>query len=260
VKLSVLFAAAFLTVFLGALAYNTFAAPGLEEYGSDESPSSTTAVMPIEPKIESDLAKVLAFEPIPNPPEIKDPFSDKGGISSNAKTAQGNFAQANLPTVSLPSPVKNSGGGNGDGASDRRIIIPGREALAANSPQQNFQLVSGDKQEKPINSLASPEATKERIRLREERLRAGQDGGPPSSVFSVDDLLPVGIVSGGNEQLEVIVYSQAMAQTYSFPIGTRFLDGWLVEWKPEGVGFAHANENGAVYLKTWARSVKQPNS
>jgi hypothetical protein len=54
----------------------------------------------------------------------------------------------------------------------------------------------------PVNYAASPEATNARIRARQERMRAGQNGGPESTVLAIDDLLPVGMVSGGNGETE----------------------------------------------------------
>ncbi len=241
-KLTALFVAAFLAVFLSGLAYDVFATM-LENRQTNADSLAKPALNTIEPKIESDLAKVLAFDSIPNTVEIKDPFSDQAGISNNVKTPAGAVSNAKPATQQSAVAQGNS-----------------RPATSANSERRNLPQnypgmsapVAG------INYIASPEATNARIRVRQERLRLGQDGGPESAVLAIDDLLPVGVVSGGNGVTEIMLYSQALTRTFSFPVGTRFLDGWLVDWRPEGVGFGYTNQNGAVFLKNWSRSVKQP--
>jgi len=75
-------------------------------------------------------------------------------------------------------------------------------------------------------------------------------------VFAVDDLLPVGLVDGGNGQQEVLFYSEAVARTFSFPIGTRFFDGWLSELRPDGVVFASYGERPTAKLRSWARALR----
>ena len=75
-------------------------------------------------------------------------------------------------------------------------------------------------------------------------------------IFAIDDLLPVGIVDGGNGQQEVMFYSEAAQRTVSFPIGTVFYDGWLSELRPEGVVFASGDNYRTARLRSWARALR----
>lgn len=245
-KFAALFFAAFLAIFLSILVYDVFAAM-LENRQTDADSSAQPALKPIEPKIESDLSKVLALDSTPDAVEIKDPFSDQSGISSNVKTPVGTVS--NAKPAPQQSPVAQGNSGN-------RPDMPKNSALMI--PPQNNPVVSAPAT--GVNYIASPEATNARIRVRQEIIRLGQDGGPESAVLAIDDLLPVGVVSGGNGATEIMLYSQAMKETFSFPVGTRFLDGWLVDLRPEGAGFRYTSQNGAVFLKTWSRLVKQPTS
>ena len=245
-KLAALFAATFLAVFLSGLAYDVFATM-MENQQTEADSLAQPALKPIEPKIESDLAKVLALDLTPDAVEIKDPFSDRSGISGNVKTPVGatSGSKPQQATSAVAQGDSRSRPGN-PAANSAAGIAPNNQGTSATNPAVNY--------------AASPEATNARIRARQERIRSGQDGGPESMTLSVEDLLPVGMVSGGNGETEVMLYSQALMQTFSFPVGTPFHDGWLVELRPDGVGFGVNNQNGAVYLKGWAHSVKQPTS
>jgi hypothetical protein len=248
-KLGALFVGTFLAVFLSGLAYDVFATM-LENQQTEADSLAQPALTPIEPKIEADLAKVLASDAAPDAVEIKDPFSDRSNISGNVKTPVG-AASGGRTATTQPSSSSVAQGGS--------VSRPGNSSAnpaARTAPNNPAMSANGT----PVNYAASPEATNARIRARQEKMRAGQDGGPESTVLAIDDLLPVGMVSGGNGETEVMLYSQALQQTFSFPIGTPFYDGWLVEMRPDGVGFGVNNQNGAVFLKGWANSIKQPTS
>lgn len=245
-KLGALFVATFLAIFLSGLAYDVFVTMW-ENQQTETDSLAQPALKPIEPKIESDLAKVLTFDAAPVASEIKDPFSDRSNISGNARTPVGAASGGRTATQPSSSAVA-------QGGSVSRPANPAANPATRNAPNNPAMGANG----MPVNYAASPEATNARIRARQEKMRAGQDGGPESAVLAIDDLLPVGMVSGGNGETEVMLYSQALQQTFSFPIGTPFYDGWLVELRPDGVGFGVNNQNGAVFLKGWADSVKQP--
>jgi len=88
--------------------------------------------------------------------------------------------------------------------------------------------------------------------------RSGINGDVPIDprIFAIEDLLPVGIVDGGNGQQEVMFYSEAAGKTLSFPLGTMFFDGWLTELRPEGVVFSSNDDRRMVRLRSWARSIR----
>ena len=246
-KFAALFVMAFLAVFTGGLIYDVLATMR-ENQQTEEASLAQPALKPIEPKIERELTEVLALNSIPNAVEIKNPFTDRGGFSSDSKPPAGSIIGGNAAlrqTSAAPS------------GSDQR---PGNSAVKI-SPENGAADKSGNYNGMPeiaANYDASPAATNQRIRARLDRMRLGQDGGPESAVLAIDDLLPVGVVSGGSGATEIMLYSQALSQTFSFPVGTRFYDGWLVDWRAEGVGFGYENQNNAVFLKSWTRSIKRP--
>ncbi|MEP6703607.1 MAG: hypothetical protein ABJB34_02265, partial [Acidobacteriota bacterium] len=57
--------------------------------------------------------------------------------------------------------------------------------------------------------------------------KRGEFVGPESEMLAVEDLVPVGFASGGDRAAEVILFSVSLCQTFSFPAGTRFANGWL---------------------------------
>jgi hypothetical protein len=62
--------------------------------------------------------------------------------------------------------------------------------------------------------LSASENTKQRYAAWLGRAETGEISLDPR-VFAVDDLLPVGVVDGGNGQQEVLFYSEAAARTFS---------------------------------------------
>jgi len=75
-------------------------------------------------------------------------------------------------------------------------------------------------------------------------------------IFAIEDLLPVGIVDGGNGNQEVMFYSEAACRTVSFVPGTSFFDGRLSELRPEGVVFTSFDGRQPLRMRSWSRSLK----
>src|SRR5687767_10168486 len=76
-KLTGLFLVSLAFALLAFIAYGMLASVG--ESASATPVDQTTIV--IDPKIEEDLTKVLAFDSLPAPDSVKDPFGDRGGLS-----------------------------------------------------------------------------------------------------------------------------------------------------------------------------------
>jgi len=74
-------------------------------------------------------------------------------------------------------------------------------------------------------------------------------------IFAITDLMPVGIVDGGNGPQEVMFVSESAGKYFSFPVGTMFFDGWLTEIRPEGVVFSFNDGKGTVRMRSWTRSI-----
>src|SRR5690606_17464398 len=104
--------------------------------------------------------------------------------------------------------------------------------------------------------LSASEATKQRWGAYLNRVASLGDAPLDPRIFAIDDLLPVGVVDGGNGQQEILFYSEGAGRTFSFPIGTVFYDGWLSELRPEGVVFASGDNYRTARLRSWARSLR----
>ena len=243
-KLSLLFGITCLLVFFGGFVYDLFASQA-ENLRLNDSENSQPPITVIDPKLESELAKVIDFDSIPNSADIKDPFTDHAGISDNAKTLTGAITTTQTPTIT-PNP------------NNQNVVIA--NSTPKTPVQPNVSTNTGGGPTTSTNNILPEVDTKMRIQMREEKIRIGQDGGPESAVFAIADLLPVGVVSGGDKPEEVMFYSAAADQTFSFPVGTHFFDGWLVELRPEGVVFGFNDQYSTMRLKSWGRSIRTKNS
>src|SRR5215203_3797191 len=87
-RMFLLFGAAFALVFLGGLALDVFASLG-ENILIDSQTPAPQAVSAIDPKLATELAKVLATDDAPASADIRDPFNDQAGISNLSKTTVG---------------------------------------------------------------------------------------------------------------------------------------------------------------------------
>jgi len=234
-RLGLLFTAVFAAVFLGGLVYDIFAS--IAERSETDAVAQPAPVV-IDPKIKTDLAKALAFDVAPADTAISDPFVDRSGIS-------------NLVRQTGASPVRTVSGSTSSGTSasaSSGTVASGRPSIgqAAGSP--------GGVASTP--EVPASEATRSRYEDRMQKVRLGIDAGPESHVFAVDDLLPVGVVSGGSGEQEIIFYSQSADRTFSFAVGTRFFDGWLSELRPEGVVFTIDDRYRTTKMRSWGRSIK----
>ena len=191
----------------------------------------------IDPKIQTELAQVIAFDSAAAPADVRDPFNDRtgisglrattGGTSSGGSTTGGGTA-GGTPTSS----GGGSGSGGGGGGGSNTVTVPAEPIVSA------------------------VEATRQRYNAWLERARIGIDVDLDPMVFSIEDLLPVGIVDGGNGRQEVMFFSEAANRTVSFPVGTLFYDGWLTELRPEGVVFSSNDERRSLRMRSWGRSIR----
>lgn len=186
--------------------------------------SDPAAAVVIDPKIGTELAKVLAADTTSDPVDIKDPFTDRAGLS-------GTVNAATVASASQPANAADSGSGGSSAPNSGRATIA-----------------------QPV--ISPLEATKQRYESWLGRLAINGDTPLDPRIFSVEDLLPVGIVDGGSGQQEVMFYSEAAGKTVSFPLGTVFFDGWLTELRPEGVIFSSNDDRKTIRMRSWARSIK----
>jgi hypothetical protein len=222
-RLVMTFAVAFLATLALALVSGLFTALVERQTVAAEADVQAPVIV-IDPKIQTDLAKAMAFDAIPAAAEVQNPFIDKAGIGGNAL----------LTTMS--SPTQASATASGPAANS-----PARTASGGgNAPVRSTTTVSG------TATALGPEvdssaATKMRFDDRMERVWRGEFTGPESEVFSVDDLLPVGYAAGGDRGDEVIFFSLSLCRTFSYPVGTRFFDGWLNAFNQNEVVFTVQN-------------------
>jgi hypothetical protein len=220
-KLAALFCGVFFAVFVGLWIYDLL--------GSfSESRSAEAAVVQqqspivIDPKMQSDLAQVLAFDSTANAEIVKDPFFDRTGISAGAGLRSSGTAQ----TASAGT------GSSGPGGSTSRFGSGGSGSLGV-SPNV-------------------PSTTDARLKDWEERQRLGEMVGPEWELYSIDDLVPVGFTSGGNAPDEVTLYSKSTCRTFSIKAGTRLYDGWLNTFNTDFAMFMWGGGQRSV-TKSFAR-------
>lgn len=237
-RLAALFCITFLTFFIGWLVYDLFSST-LEAQAAEANLPAQPAVVTIDPKLEPELRKVLdANFLLTETAVVRDPFSDQSGISGMANV-----------TVSQITPPQTTG-------STTQSVNAGNPAQRTSARQTSPPgLVSGNRDFGTLPVILPPEDTKTRLTTWEQTGRFTGSGEPDPRIFAVEDLIPVGVVSGGDEKQEVMFYSQAACRTISFPPGTRFYDAWLMEVRLDGVIFTFDDNFRTERLKSWGRSV-----
>lgn len=189
----------------------------------------------IDPKIEADLKRVMEQPELPQLSDLKDPFRDRADLSGEMEKLSGGAG-------ATPSATPAAGGAQQPG---------GSQAGGAEQPRDGGQ--GGAATIKPADPVAE---TKSRYDERERRILNGLPAVAESEVFAVDDLVPVGDVSGGAGVQEVILFSRALKKTISLPIGSRLFDGQILEVRPEGVAFVVFGKVSTTRVKLWRTSVK----
>jgi hypothetical protein len=235
-RLSLKILALFLGTFL--LAFFAFWAYGVvESYQEARAAEANIDMRPktivIDPRIQTELAQVIAFDSAAASPDVRDPFNDRTGISGLRAGTGGGSAGGAATTggAGSGSGAATTGGGSG-GSGPSTVTVPAEPILTA------------------------VEATRQRYNAWLDRARVGVDIELDPMVFSIEDLLPVGIVDGGNGRQEVMFFSEAANRTISFPVGTLFYDGWLTELRPEGVVFSTNDRNRSLRMRSWGRSIR----
>lgn len=236
-KLLAVFLGVFLVTFFALWAWSislTF----LESRLADEGVAARPQPIVIDPKLRDELASVMSFDSTAEPPAtVRDPFTDRTGLVALSAS------QRSVGGVVTTTGGTGSSGSNTPGGSSGRSST---SVVAGNSGN------SGGSSEP---QLSKSEATKQRYMAWLDQAATGDIPLDPR-IFSIEDLLPVGVVDGGEGRQEVLFYSEAAGRTLSFPVGTLFNDGWLTELRPEGVVFASGEERRTYRLRSWARSLR----
>lgn len=235
VKLLAVFLLTIFFVFVVGWIYDLLS-EGIASQEIEATQAAGKPVLVIDPNIEKELAKVLENEFEPLDSALRDPFSDRSNLSD---VTAARFAS--LPTRDQLAAGQTSGAGK----------------TGAGGQGAGQGVAAGEKDEPKIDIARETAAGIER---RWAAIRAGLDPGPESAVFFIDDLLPVGMVSGGNAPPEVLMYSITMKRTYSFRAGAAFRDGWLATWRSDGVAFGDALRGGRIFMKPWATNLGERGS
>jgi hypothetical protein len=233
-KIAGIFGIAFATVLMLFVAYEVFAALVERSAATDQASGQPQPVV-IDQNLATELSKVLVLEENPDLSDVKDPFSDRAGLSGTVATTSGSSGSTVTQTSASTT------GSQSSGSSTQGTSVP------SGGSTSNVAAVGP--------TLSPVESTRQRYS--EWLDRFGMNGAPlDPRLFAIEDLLPVGIVDGGNGNQEVMFYSEAVGKIISFPTGTMFFDGWLTELRPEGVVFSFNDYSRTVRLRSWARSLK----
>jgi hypothetical protein len=234
-KIAGVFTIAFATVLILFIALDLFAALAERSAATETGNAQATPVV-VDQNLASELTKVLVLDENQDLSDVKDPFTDRGGLSATVVSSGGSTGSQSSSSTG----GSQSGGSSGQGSGSR---TQSSASTTASNGSTNGPAAS------PVEST--------RQRYTEWLDRFGMSGAPlDPRLFAIEDLLPVGIVDGGNGNQEVMFYSEALGKTISFPPGTLFYDGWLTELRPEGVVFSFNDYGRTVRLRSWARSLK----
>lgn len=214
-RLGLLFVGTFLVVFIVLAAWTMLGTISDRRRVAAQSGVAAPVIV-IDPKIQTDLAKAMAFDAIPASAEVQNPFVDRAGIGSNVVVAS--------------APAASKSGSSGSSTT----TASGSTAGGTSQSPTSFAQVGP-------SVLVSAYDVKARYDEWIERQRRGEAVVPESEVLGVEDLVPVGFASGGDRAPEVMLYSAALCRTFSFPAGTRFLDGWLNGFDQTEVVFTFQN-------------------
>lgn len=229
-KLIGLFIGSLIAVFVGLWAYDA-----LTSFAKAREAESAVVVQPsgvvIDPKLQEELARVMSFGNTPFSGDVKDPFNDRAGISNIARTTTFAGGTQAVVTGDTSTGGRVTTGGTGPGGGS------GGGAAPPTTPE-----------------VTALEATRLRYANWLEQARLGSVYQIDPQIFAIEDLMPVGVVSGGDGVQEVMFYSQVADRTISFPVGTRFNDGWLSELRPEGVVFSFWDDKRTIRLRQWSRT------
>src|SRR5688500_12296562 len=178
-KLALLFFGSFLAVFVVLMAWTMIASIGDRREAAADTGVAAPVIV-IDPKIQSDLAKAMAFDAIPATTEVQNPFVDRANLAGNAVVATGG-----------PTAVKAGTSSSADSGT------PGANAFSRGTSSQ------------VVGSHVEPSIGGESYSLRSryddwvERQKRGEFVGPESELLWVEDLVPVGFASGGDRGAEV---------------------------------------------------------
>lgn len=216
-KTAAIFVAGFVVFLILLFAWDLLMSPS----PAAQDAGATVDVSSIDPKLEGELRKAIDFEGFNVPSDVKNPFSDNAGLAEAA-----NAAGATTPGTTPGAQPGTTPGASGTKPGETKAPDPVAE-------------------------------TKERYEERQRKLRMGLAVGPESEVFAIDDLMPVGAVSGGSGRQEVMFFSRALNRTVSFPLGARVFDGWIAEVRSQGVMFVIDGKVKSSRIKLWESSIKQ---
>lgn len=226
-KLAGMFVLAFAFFFIVLFGYDLLSG-FLRGSATNAEVSQAKTSVAVDPKIAIDLENVLTMDPDTAVADVRDPFIDRAGLSA-AVTA--------TAATSGPGSVGQRPGVNAvTGMAGNAVITPGSGGGAVGH--------------------ATPSAVDATRARYDAWVRGGAAGTLDPRIFSVEDLLPVGIVDGGSQGQEVMFFSEAVGKTVSFPVGTLFFDGWLSELRTDGVVFSSNDDRHTLRMRAWAHSIK----
>lgn len=223
VRLALLFIGTFLAVLIILMAWTMLATIGDRQRSAANADVAAPAIV-IDPKIQTELAKALAFDAIPAATEVQNPFLDRAGIGGNVVASAATAAR---------------GASVDQGSSTANAKAPGTASRTTITQVPTT-----------LTSQSDPTGIKARYDDWLKRQKNGEFVVLESEVLSVDDLVPVGYASGGNSAAEVLLFSPSLCKSFSFAAGVRFFDGWLQTFNQDEVVFVFGN---GIRRKSFAR-------
>jgi len=211
-KLLLLFLGAFVGVLFLIVGWTLLTAIGDNRAAAADTEIQSPVIV-IDPKIQADLQKAIAFDAVPAATEVQNPFIDRASIGTN---------------LTVSSPAASAPAGATTAATTNSAATPSARTTVTQVPSAAKGLMATE-----------TDNTKARWEDWAYRANRGQPVGPEAEMLGIDDLVPVGYAGGGDRGLEVIVVSLSLCRTFSLPVGTRLYNGVLSEITQYEVVFAN---------------------
>ncbi len=237
-------AACILTSF--AVVFGFFLVEAVGFYGTRQ-PAVAPANFPhLSQDLRNNLNGALSPEFPFNFETVGNPFADKTGVSGKTTFERGSTlvppsapvstAKNGFQNISPLMPVKMGGTNSG--------FLP---------PPNPINMNSSSVPQPVVISRSDP---KELLAERNRQLRQGKEVGDVASIYSVDDVRPIGVVGSGTRN-RVLLYAPSTGQTFSVGRGTRFRDGSIEAFDNEGAQFRRLD--GSIVNNRWMKtSEKSP--
>ncbi len=215
----------------------------LSSFGNDKESAQPAPVPRLSQEMRSQLNTALAPEFPIQFDTAGNPFTDRTGVSAGKNSGSPVVSENRVGEITgrFPGMVRNQSG-----------QIP---PVIQNIGRSVNQLPGNSLSQLQIQNTPPVPVIKTEDLLRERKRdqRLGKKVEPSSSLYSIDELRPYGIV-GTEQKNRVKLFAASTKDRFSVSRGTRFRDGVIEAISNEGVQFR--KDNGQTVFVRWLKNTK----